>query len=188
MIAFVIPFSTDEQEDALNGEDMNFGDFTAADRGEGNYDDDHLDWTEREGSAGTSRGTYGVDTPPEYGGGGGGFIRESSVGSEANPEAAIQYEDGEGGYIIDPNMISNSPIRTFKKLSELDPQERAGFDNQFKSKRGRGRRNQRGRQPMTVEDRRSATWGRNDFGDLFDSSKTIIHTYNIMEPLNKGHN
>ena len=63
-------------------------------------------------------------------------------------------------------MVSNSPIRSFKRLSDLDPQERAGFDNQFNSKRGRGRRGQRS---LTAEERRSATWGRDDFSELFNS-------------------
>ena len=100
----------------------------------------------------------------------GGFVIEPSPGSTPQPAEPMMIEDGEGGYIIDPSMISNSPIRCFTKLSEMDPQERAWYKDQFKAKsRGRGRGGGGGRRqlPMTREERESATWGRDDFGDLF---------------------
>lgn len=99
----------------------------------------------------------------------GSFVIEPSPGSTPQP---AELEDGEGGYIVDPSMISNSPIRCFTRLSEMDPQESAWYKDQFKGKgRGRGRGGGGGggkRQlPMTREERESATWGRDDFGDLF---------------------
>ena len=97
----------------------------------------------------------------------GGFLLDS----EMQPPEAMPIEDGEGGYFIDPSMVSNSPIRSFKRLSDLDPQERAGFDNQFNSKRSRGRRGQPRGRPLTNEERQSTTWGRDDFSDLFDSGR-----------------
>lgn len=79
------------------------------------------------------------------------------------------YECEGGGYQVDPTTISSSPIksaewspsdivtvasccsislfpcaRTFRRITELDPQERAGYYNQF-TKKGRGARGQRGR-------------------------------------------
>ena len=52
---------------------------------------------------------------------------------------AIRCEDG--GYMIDPSEISTSPIRSFVPIDELDPTERAGFQNQFQTKsKGRGMR------------------------------------------------
>lgn len=157
-----------------------FDDFTYADKADfgargGCYDDADLEWTEREGSASRSVGSSGGQPLPEDGEGG--FMRESSADSDAHQPEAIPVEDGRGGYIIDPSMVSSSPIRTFKRLSDLDPQERAGFDNQFKSKDSRGRKSQRarGRRAMTNEEKRLSTWGRDDFGDLFDSGKTVQH-------------
>ena len=162
-------FFTDETEDNQNDPDVHFDDFAAADFAtrEVNYDRAHLEWTEGSGSAHALPGEDGE----------GGYIRELSVDSEVQAEP-VPIEDGAGGYIIDPSMVSNSPIRSFKRLSDLDPQERAGFDNQFNSKRARGRRNQRGQQnqPMSSEERRSTTWGRADFNDLFESSKAVCST------------
>lgn len=152
------------------------------------YDDANLEWTEREEqppsattAASVSRGTYGGGERDEGGTifAEGGFIIEPSPGSTPQPEA-VAIEDGAGGYIVDPSMISNSPIRCFTRLSDMDPQERAWYEDQFKSKsgggggrRGQGRKSQRGggrRQlPMTSEERESATWGRDDFGDLFNT-------------------
>ena len=114
------------------------------------------------------------------GGGGGGFIIEPSPSSSPPQSEPMAIEDGEGGYIVDPSMISNSPMRCFTKLSDMEPQERALYKDQYKAKSGRGgqgRKSQRGtgrggrRQlpPMTSEERESATWGRDDFGDLFNS-------------------
>lgn len=152
-------FFTDEPEDDQNDPDAHFDDFTAEDFNtrEFEYDHDRLEWTEED------HAQLGED-------GEGGYIREPSVDSEVQAEA-LPIEDGAGGYIIDPSMVSSSPIRSFKRLSDLDPQERAGFDNQFKSKRARGRRNQRGTQQMTGKERHSTTWGRDDFDDLFESGK-----------------
>ena len=155
------------------------------------YDDANLEWTEREEqqqpstttAASVSRGAYGGGEREEGGAifaedGEGGFIIEPSPSSTPQPEA-MAIEDGEGGYIVDPSMISNSPIRCFTRLSDMDPQERAWFEDQYKSKSseggrgGKGRKSQRGggrRQlPMTSEERQSATWGRDDFGDLFNT-------------------
>lgn len=116
----------------------------------------------------------------DEGGGGGGFIIEPSPSSSPPQSEPVAIEDGEGGYIVDPSMISNSPMRCFTKLSDMEPQERALYEDQYKAKSGRGgqgRKSQRGtgrggrRQlpPMTSEERESATWGRDDFGDLFNS-------------------
>ena len=144
--------------------------FNAADGADSNArelddNDANLVWTEE--------CSGGVSAQAEDGEGGY-IIEPSTSGTGAQPDA-VPIEDGEGGYIIDSSMYSSSPIRSFKKLSDLDPQERAGFDNQFKSKRGRGRRNQI-RRPMTSEERRSSTWGRADFDDLFDSGR-LVHLF-----------
>ena len=157
------------------------------------YADTNLDWTERDEhhqpstitAAGTSvgggayRGGRG-EGEEELGGrvfgqlsedgeeGEGDFIIEPSPSGTPQPAEPMAIEDGEGGYVIDPSMISNSPIRCFTRLSEMDPQESAWFKDQFKAKsRGRGGGGGRRQLPMTREERESATWGRDDFGDLF---------------------
>ena len=168
---FVFVFA-DEPEDDRDDPDVHFDDFAAADFAtrEVNYDcAAHLDWTEASGSGHALPGEDGE----------GGFIREPSVDSEVQAEA-VPIEDGAGGYIIDPSMVSNSPIRSFKRLSDLDPRERAGFDNQFNSKRGRRSQRGRGNQPMSSEERRSTTWGRADFDDLIESGKALCSTVYII--------
>ena len=158
------------------------------------YADTNLEWTEGDkqrpstttAAAGSiGGGVYGEGGEGEEGPGAfdqlfedgeGGFIIEPSPGSTPQPEP-LAVEDGEGGYIVDPSTISNSPIRCFTRLSDMDPQERAWYEDQYKAKsgRGRGRRTQRGAEggrrqlPMTSKERESATWGRDDFGDLFST-------------------
>jgi hypothetical protein len=45
------------------------------------------------------------------------------------------------------------------------------YEDQYKAKSrgGRGRGGGRKQLPMTREERESATWGRDDFGDLFNT-------------------
>ena len=134
-----------------------------------NYDDDsNLEWNEEKETspAAVESGRHGLEEDVCEDGPGG-FLLDSEV----QPPEAVPIEDGEGGYFIDPSMVSNSPIRSFKRLSDLDPQERAGFDNQFNSKKSRSRRGQPRGRPLTNEERRSTTWGRDDFSDLFDSGR-----------------
>ena len=80
----------------------------------------------------------------------------------------------DGGYMIDPSAVSSSPVRSFKKISELDPKERASFQNQFTSKgkrRGVKKSHQGPSSGMSREERVSSTWGRDDFDSLFESSR-----------------
>lgn len=53
----------------------------------------------------------------------------------------IPCEDG--GYLIDPSTISTSPIRSFTRLQDMDPHQRAGFQNQFQKSKGRRSRGER---------------------------------------------
>lgn len=87
-----------------------------------------------------------------------------SCGSVASAaEGPQMYECEGGGYQVDPATISSSPIRfqrqvyhimnihellcrSFRRITELDPLERAGYYNQF-TKKGRG--GQRGRERGT---------------------------------------
>lgn len=45
-----------------------------------------------------------------------------------SPPTEIHCEDG--GVMIDPDLY-NSPIKAFKRINDLDPEERASFQNQF---------------------------------------------------------
>ena len=70
----------------------------------------------------------------------------------------IPSEDG--GFIVDDSTISNSPIRTFTKISEMGVKDRERFRNQFK--------------PRALPKKRagaSSTAWSNDFGDLAQSGE-----------------
>ncbi len=69
-----------------------------------------------------------------------------TIDSDLEP---IPCEDG--GYAIDPTAISNSPIRSFTRIDEMDPKLRAGFQNQFRI-HGKGRKNAVRRQPWPERD------------------------------------
>lgn len=182
-LLYNLPTEDDPLDPDVNLDDLLTSDRRGTDPTTSYYTDTNLEWTEREEQQSTSTavsasgGAYGggegaFGQQPEVGEGG--FIVELSPTSTPQPEA-VAIEDGEGGYIIDPSMISSSPIRCFKKLGDMDPQERAWYEDQYKGKSGRGggqgRKSQRGggrRQLlMTSKDRELATWGRDDFGDLF---------------------
>lgn len=94
--------------------------------------------------------------------------------SETGPQV---YECEGGGYQVDPATISSSPIRsalagvdnmcgamhflmhrTFRRITDLDPQERAGYYNQFSKKRRGGRGSGGG----------DATWGRAEFSEMME--------------------
>ena len=67
-----------------------------------------------------------------------------------------------GGFIVDMSTVSNSPIRTFTKISDLRPDERERFRNQFKGhSRGGGRR-----AVSRTSQTSTSTWGREDFDEL----------------------
>ncbi len=63
--------------------------------------------------------------------------RDDNPSPEAADEAhyeqpmAVRCEDG--GYMLDPRTISNSPIRTYTPLNALAPKERDAFQNQFQT-------------------------------------------------------
>lgn len=52
--------------------------------------------------------------------------------------------------------------RTFRRITDLDPQERAGYYNQFSKKRRGGRGGGGG----------DATWGRAEFSEMMDYTST----------------
>ena len=86
-----------------------------------------------------------------------------------NHPRAIRCEDG--GYLIDPSTISTSPIRSFKRIDDLAPEQRAGFQNQFQGKQGGGRRrSSRGGQGVN-------SWtGRDDFDELLGK---LVYVHNL---------
>lgn len=93
---------------------------------------------------------------------------EQRDSSYDNPRA-IRCEDG--GYLIDPSTISSSPIRSFKRIDDLAPEQRAGFQNQFQGKKGGRRRTSRGGQ---VAYQGATSWtGRDDFDELL--GKLDVH-------------
>lgn len=69
------------------------------------------------------------------------------------------YRSEDGGFYIDPSTISNSPIKSFTKISDLGPKQSDMYYNQFSHKE-RSRKRQSG---ATVE---GNTWGRADFDEL----------------------
>ena len=70
-----------------------------------------------------------------------GHHSSSSLSPRGVPDAiqphAILCEDG--GYLINPSSISTSPIRSFTQLQDLDPDQRACYQNQFQAKARRSR-------------------------------------------------
>ena len=177
-------FNSAAEDDPLDP-DVNLDDLSTTDPTVRDFADANLEWTEEEERFTTTAAATGGGGAYEVGGafaqqsedGEGGYIIEPSPGSTPQPEA-VGIEDGEGGYTIDPSMISDSPIRCFKRLSEMEPEERAVYEDQYKPKRGgQGRRSRGGRGrsqlPVTNEERQSATWGRDDFGDLFNTGRLV---------------
>lgn len=174
---YTFPTEDDPLDPDVSLDDLSTSERRGSDPTSSYYADTNLEWTERDEqqqsttAVSASRGAYGgvFDQQPEDGEGG--FIIESSPASTPQPEP-IATEDG--GYFIDPSLISSSPIKC-KLLSDLDPQERALYKDQYKPKSGagggQGRKNQRGggRRQLTNEEKESATWGRDDFGDLFNT-------------------
>ena len=69
------------------------------------------------------------------------------------------YRSEDGGFYIDPSTISNSPIKSFTKISDLGPKQSDMYYNQFSHKQ-RSRKRQSG---AAVE---GNTWGRPDFDEL----------------------
>ena len=70
----------------------------------------------------------------------------------------IPSEDG--GFIVDDSTISNSPIRTFTKISDMGAKDRERFKNQFKQRA----------LPKIRAGASSTAWS-NDFGDLAQSGE-----------------
>lgn len=77
----------------------------------------------------------------------------------------IQTEDG--GYRVDENTISNSPILTFTKLSDMDAKDSEKYKNQFNRPPPSKRRSN------TVATG-GGTWEGSDFGDLAHSSEYYV--------------
>ena len=69
----------------------------------------------------------------------------------------------DGGYMVDPTSISSSPIRSFTRLEDLDPQERVRFQNQFQNRKASGR----GKKPLSFRQQTGRGWtGRDSFDEL----------------------
>ena len=88
--------------------------------------------------------------------------QETSHSPQAHATETRLIPSEGGGFIVDMSTVSNSPIRTFTKISDLDTTERDRFLNQFKghSRRG-GRRTVSGSTRPTT-----STWGRDGFDEL----------------------
>lgn len=89
----------------------------------------------------------------------------------------IRLEDG--GYEAVVGTVSSSPIRTFTRIDDLDPQLRAGFQNQFQHKGGRGKRRSSSRgQQTTFGCRTGGNWTERDgFDELLGKPLFLIDTY-----------
>lgn len=81
----------------------------------------------------------------------------------------------DGGYLIDPSTISNSPIRTFTRIDDLGPRERDSFRNQFQSKARKKRApssSARGSKTSSLPHKTMGRWtGRSDFDELLGRFK-----------------
>lgn len=75
-------------------------------------------------------------------GAGAGDGREEEEGGGGS-QGAQCFPSEDGGFVVDLESISNSPIKGFKRLSDLPQQEREAYLNQFSGK-GKKRRRKEG--------------------------------------------
>jgi len=78
---------------------------------------------------------------------------------ERFPAGPVMHRSEDGGFYIDPSTVSNSPIKSFTRISDLGPKQSDMYYNQFSHKQ-KPRKRQLG---ATV---RGNTWGRPDFDEL----------------------
>lgn len=80
---------------------------------------------------------------------------------------AIRCEDG--GYVIDPTSISSSPIRSFTRIGDMEPEERVQFQNQFRTTGASGR----GRQQLSFQ-QRGRGWTEKDSFDKLRGERSRL--------------
>lgn len=96
-----------------------------------------------------------------------------------NVPRVIQTEDG--GFKVDESTISNSPIRTFTKISDMSTRDREKYKNQFNRQQPPTKR--RRSNAITTVATGDGTWGSGNFVELAHSSECDFILLDIIDLL-----
>ena len=99
-------------------------------------------------------------------GAGAGDGREEE-GGDGGSQGAQCFPSEDGGFVVDLESISNSPIKGFKRLSDLPQQEREAYLNQF-SGRGKKRRKE------------GSGWDAGDGFDVLNKGEDMLWLYLVL--------